>query len=72
MILDSVKLAMDLGIEKLIAEFVDGVEEGAITAAKKLDFHQEAVLKDYVKDRQGRDRDLIIMVKNLYRDWSDF
>ena len=72
MILDSVKLAMDLGIEKLIAEFVDGIEDGAIAAAKKLDFHQEAVLKDYVKDRQGRDRDLIIMVRNLHRDWSDF
>ena len=72
MILDSVKLAMDLGIEKLIAEFVAGVEEGAIAAAKKLDFHQEAVLKDYVKDRQGRDRHLIIMVRNLCRDWSDF
>jgi GNAT superfamily N-acetyltransferase len=72
MILDCVKLAMDLGIEKLIAEFVAGVEEGAIAAAKKLDFHQEAVLKDYVKDRQGQDRDLIIMVRNLFRDWSDF
>ncbi len=72
MILDSVKLAMDLGIEKLIAEFVAGVEEGAIAAAKKLDFHQEAVLKDYVKDRQGRDRHLIIMVRNLCGDWSDF
>jgi GNAT superfamily N-acetyltransferase len=72
MILDCVKLAMDLGIEKLIAEFVAGVEEGAIAAAKKLDFHQEAVLKDYVKDHQGQDRDLIIMVRNLSSDWSDF
>jgi|UniRef100_A0A7C4AQ37 L-amino acid N-acyltransferase YncA len=72
MILDSVKLSMDLGVQKIIAEFVAGVEEAAIAAAHKLDFHEEAVLKDYVKDRHGTYRDLIIMVKNLHQDWSDF
>jgi GNAT superfamily N-acetyltransferase len=72
MILDSVKLSMDLGIEKLIAEFVAGKEEAALLAAKKLEFHQEAVLKDYIKDREGVERDLIIMVRNLHREWSDF
>ncbi len=72
MILDSVKLSIDLGVQKMIAEFVAGVEEPAIAAAHKLDFHEEAVLKDYVKDRHGTYRDLIIMVKNLHQDWSDF
>lgn len=72
MILDSMKLAMDLGIEQLIAEFIDGLEQAAIQAALKLDFVRQAVLPNYVKDRQGKYRDLIIMVRNLQREWSDF
>jgi L-amino acid N-acyltransferase YncA len=72
MILDSIKLAMDLGMEKVVAEFIAGKEEPAINAARKMDFHQEAILKDYVKDREGNNRDLIIMVRNLHREWGDF
>ena len=72
MLLDTIRLAMSMGIEKLVAEFVAGVEDAAVNAAHKLDFFEQAVLKDYVKDRQGRYRDLIIMVKTLHRDWSDF
>lgn len=72
MLLDMIKLAMDMEIEKLVAEFVAGVEEAAINAAYKLDFFEQAVLKDYVKDPQGHRRDLIIMVKNLHSEWSDF
>ncbi len=64
---------MGAGIEKLVAEFVEGVEQAAINAARKLDFVEQAVLKEYVKDRQGRyQQSLIIMVKPLYREWSDF
>jgi L-amino acid N-acyltransferase YncA len=72
MILDCVKLALNLGIEKLFAEFVTGVEEAAIGAAHKLDFREVAVLKGYVKDPNGNYRDLIIMVKDLHRGWGDF
>jgi L-amino acid N-acyltransferase YncA len=72
MILDCMKLAMDLGIEQLIAEFIDGLEQAAIQAALKLDFVRQAVLPNYVKDRQGKYHDLIIMVRNLQREWSDF
>jgi L-amino acid N-acyltransferase YncA len=72
MLLDTIRLAMSVGIEKLVAEFIAGVEDAAMTAAHKLDFFEEAVLKDYVKDSQGRYRDLVIMVKTLHRDWSDF
>jgi acetyltransferase len=72
MILDTIKLAMDLGIEKLVGEFVGEKEEPAMNAARKMAFQQEAVLKGYVRDLQGVDRDLIIMVKNLRNEWSDF
>lgn len=72
MILDCIKTAMDMGLEKLIAEFVSGVEDAAINAAIKLDFKHEGVLKDYIKDQNGAYHDLIIMVRNLSSDWSDF
>lgn len=72
MLLDCAKLASDIGIEKLVAEFVAGVEDVAIKAARKLDFHQEACIKEYVKDPNGNYRDLIIMVKNLSAEWGDF
>ena len=72
MLLDLVKLAMDMGIEKLVAEFVAGVEEAGINGADRLDFFQQAVLKDYVRDPRGGYRDLVIMVKNLHREWGDF
>jgi L-amino acid N-acyltransferase YncA len=72
MLVDAIKLAMDMGIEKLVAEFVAGVEDGGITAAHRLDFHKEAILQEYIKDMRGRYKDLVIMVKNVHRDWSDF
>jgi GNAT superfamily N-acetyltransferase len=72
MILDSVKEAMDLGIEKLVAEMVEGLEDPAINAATKLGFRKVGILPDYVKDRKGRSRNLIIMTKDLPREWSDF
>jgi GNAT superfamily N-acetyltransferase len=72
MLLDMVKMAADMGVEKLVSEFVAGVEEAAILAAQKMDFFKEAVLHDYVKDLAGKLHDLIIMIKTLHREWSDF
>ncbi|MEW6137199.1 MAG: GNAT family protein [Thermodesulfobacteriota bacterium] len=72
MLLDAIKLAMSMGIEKLVAEFVSGVEEPAMNAARKLDFFEQAVLRDYVKNRRGEYHDLIIMIKTIHREWSDF
>jgi hypothetical protein len=70
--LECAELAMSLGIERLMAEFVIGIEESAIAAAQKLDFYEATVLKDYVKDPEGKYRDLLIMVKNLHAEWGDF
>lgn len=72
MLLDAIKLAMNVGIDKLVAEFIAGVEEPARQAAEKLDFFKEGELRDYVKDPGGGYRNLIIMVKALNRDWGDF
>ncbi len=72
LLLDIVKLAICMGVEKLVAEFVAGLEDPAMNAASKLDFFEQAVLKDYVKDSEGRRHDLVVMIKTLHRDWSDF
>lgn len=72
MLIDAIKLAMDIGLEKLVAEFVEGVDDAAMAAAHRLDFFEQDVLQGYLKDRHGRYRDLVIMVKNFHRDWSDF
>jgi len=72
MLIDAIKLAMDLGLEKLIAEFVGGVDDAAMAAAQRLDFFEKGILPDHFKDQHGRYRDLVIMVKNFHRDWSDF
>ncbi len=72
MLVDAIKLAMEMGIEKLVAEFVSGIEDHARMAIQRLDFFEQAVLKDYVKDPQGNYRDLYILVKTIHREWSDF
>jgi RimJ/RimL family protein N-acetyltransferase len=72
MLIDAMKLAMNMGIEKLVAEFVADVEEAAVKAAHRLDFFEQAIIRDYVKDRRGKYHDLVIMVKTLHKEWSDF
>jgi hypothetical protein len=72
MLLDLVKLAMGMGVEKIVAEFVSGIEDAAMRGVEKLDFFKAAVLEKHVKDPEGNYHDLVIMVKNLHRDWSDF
>ena len=72
LLLDLVQLSMDKGLRELRADFVAGVEDAAIEAARKFDFFERAVLKNYVKDRHGRRHDLVIMTKWLHKDWSDF
>ena len=72
MLVDTIRLAMELGVEKLVAEFVSGIEDQARIALQRLDFFEHALLKDYVKDPEGNYRDLHILVKTIHRDWSDF
>ena len=72
LLLDLIQLAMDRGLEMLRADLVAGVEDGAIEAVQKFDFFKFAELKDYVKDIDGNRQDLIVMVKQLHKEWSDF
>jgi L-amino acid N-acyltransferase YncA len=72
MLLDLIQLAMDKGLDDLRADFVIGIEDAAIEAARKLDFFKVAVIPEYVKSPRGIRYDLQIMVKRLHRSWSDF
>lgn len=72
LLLDLIQLAMDRGLEMLRADLVVGAEDGAIEAVQKFDFFKSAELKGYVKDIDGRRQDLVIMVKRLHKEWSDY
>jgi RimJ/RimL family protein N-acetyltransferase len=41
-------------------------QAGARAVFEKLGFHVEAVLADYVEDRQGRPRDMLIMTHDVH------
>lgn len=72
MLLDLINVGIKTGLEKLVAEFYSGVHEAAISAARKLDFFQEACIRDFAKGKDGTPRDLIIMIKTLHREWTDY
>lgn len=72
MIFDLIRRAMELGLDKLRADFVVGIEDKAIEAVHKLDFYNEGLLKDYIVDSEGHFHDYQIMIKQLHREWGDF
>ena len=64
-----VKLARDLGLEKLVAQMVE-TQVGARRVFEKLGFVQEAVLKGHVKDAEGVKRDLLLLASDTSRIWE--
>jgi len=72
MVYDLLRRGMEMGLEKIRADFVVGLEDSIIEAFKKLDFVEEAVLRDYVKDEKGKYYNYKIMIKQLHKELSDF
>ncbi len=72
LLLDLIQLAMDKGLEMLRTDLVCGVEDAAIEAVQKFDFFKRAELTDYVRDINGARHDIVIMIKNLHKVWSDY
>ncbi len=72
MLLDLIHLAMEKGLREIRADLVVGVEQAAIESAYKLDFFKKALLEDFVIDPRGQRHDLLIMTKQLHKDWGDF
>jgi RimJ/RimL family protein N-acetyltransferase len=57
-------IALGLGIEKVVAQMtVD--QKSAINAFEGLGFRPEAMLRDHVKDREGKKHDLVIMAHDV-------
>lgn len=72
MLLDLIRYAMEKGLREVRADFVVGVEDVAIESARKLDFFKKALLEDFVIGPEGSLHDLLIMTKQLHKDWGDF
>jgi L-amino acid N-acyltransferase YncA len=57
-------IALGLGIEKIVAQMtVD--QKGAISVFQGMGFKPEALLRDHVKDREGRKYDLLILAHEV-------
>lgn len=53
-------VAEDMGLQKVVAQMASE-QQGAQAVFERLGFKAEALLADYVMDRQGRTHDLIVM-----------
>jgi RimJ/RimL family protein N-acetyltransferase len=53
-------LAEDMGLQKIVAQMASE-QRGAQAVFERLGFKAEALMADYVMDRQGRTHDLIVM-----------
>jgi RimJ/RimL family protein N-acetyltransferase len=70
-------LAMKTDVEKIVVKMMKP-QKGAINICKKLGFHKETVLPNYVWDQSGEPQDLVIMTckpqdlwKELEHSYSD-
>ncbi|MBV8771749.1 MAG: GNAT family N-acetyltransferase [Deltaproteobacteria bacterium] len=63
---EAFRIALDLGVEKMVAQMTTD-QDGAIAVFETLGFRTEALLRDHVKDREGRKLDLLIMAHDVAR-----
>jgi L-amino acid N-acyltransferase YncA len=59
-------IARDMGLRKIVAHMTPD-QQGAIATVKRYGFGQEALLRDFVIDRVGRTRDLLVMTCDVAR-----
>ena len=64
-----VKLAIDSGIDKLVAHMVDS-QVAAKSTFEKIGFHREAELQGHVTDIQGKRRNLLVYANDVSHVWS--
>ena len=64
--MEAFRIALDLGVEKMVAQMTTD-QEAAIAVFEALGFRTEALLRDHVKDREGRKLDLLIMAHDVAR-----
>jgi L-amino acid N-acyltransferase YncA len=64
-----VKVATDLGVEKILVNMMEN-QLGTRRTFEKLGFQREAVLRRHVKDISGIKRDLIVMASDVSHVWA--
>jgi len=57
---EAFRIASDMGVEKMVAQMTTD-QRTAISVFQNLGFENEAVLHDHVKDRDGKNYDLLIL-----------
>ena len=72
MVMDIINIALDSGVEKLIAEVVADKQDVARDGLRRVGFIEEAVISDYARDHQGGTHNLIMMTRTFYPDWGTF
>ena len=63
---EAFRIALEMNVEKVIAQMTID-QQRAITVFRSLGFEPEAVLKQHVKDRDGRKHDLVILSHDVAR-----
>ena len=63
-------LAAEKNIEQVVAKMMRPQKE-AQTICRKLGFHEQALLPDYVRDLSGKAQDLLIMMCDLRDMWQE-
>ncbi|EFK06728.1 conserved hypothetical protein [delta proteobacterium NaphS2] len=72
MLLDLINLAVAIGLKILVMRLIEDRDMAVIRGVKKLDFVEQAVLKDHVLDMEDNPHNLVILTKRLQTCWDDF
>ena len=72
MLLDLINLAIAIGLKMLVMRLVQDRDAAVINGIKKLEFAEKAILKDYLRGREGKPHNLVIMTKRLPSRYYDF
>lgn len=71
MLLDLVNISMAMGLQMLVMRLVQDRDASIINSVRKLDFIEEAVLKNYLIGGGGQTHNLVIMTKRLPMECYD-
>lgn len=63
-------LAVERKVKKVVAKFMRP-QAAARKICRRLGFHEETLVPDYVRDRSGRTQDLVIMTSNMKDLWTE-
>ncbi len=72
MLLDLINLGVAIGLRILVMRLIEDRDIDVIQGVKKLDFVEQAILKDYVLDMEENPHNLVILTKRLHTRWDDF